>query len=43
VKHKVTQVYTDAAMPRALRVMVARRGIESLCADIRAALSGGRS
>jgi hypothetical protein len=40
VKHKVTQVYTDAASPRALRVMVARRGLESLCADIRTALSG---
>jgi hypothetical protein len=41
VKHKVTQVYTDAAPSRAVRVMVARRGLESLCADIRAALARG--
>ncbi|MEI7645437.1 MAG: hypothetical protein WCJ55_14285 [Chloroflexales bacterium] len=40
VKHKVSQVYTDAVTPHALRVIVARRGIESLCADIRAALVG---
>jgi len=38
VKHKVTQVYTDAVPPRTLRVIVARRGLESLCADVRTAL-----
>jgi hypothetical protein len=42
IKHKVSQVYADAAPPRALRVTVARRGVESLCADVRAALAGGR-
>jgi hypothetical protein len=42
IKHKVSQVYTDAASSRALRVTVARRGVESLCADIRAALAGRR-
>ncbi len=42
LKHKVSQVYADAAPPRALRVTVARRGVESLCADVRAALAGGR-
>jgi hypothetical protein len=42
IKHKVSQVYSDATPPRALRVMVARRGLESLCADIRSALAGER-
>jgi hypothetical protein len=42
IKHKVSQVYADAAPPRALRVMLIRRGVESLCADVRAALAGGR-
>jgi hypothetical protein len=41
IKHKVSQVYTDAPAPHAIRVMVARRGVESLCAHIRAALAGG--
>lgn len=39
IKHKVSQVYADTAPPRTLRITVVRRGIESLCADIRTALS----